>query len=213
MSHLDIFRGLTSVDGLLGFHTKETKNTIPDAPGCYAWFLPLWLHSLDLQQLLRLIRGVLEYDRHEPRDATLPFQWDSVALRLRYVANINIGPKVQRTWERVMADHQAREVLQETLMKASLFMPPLYVGRTSNLRDRYLAHTNRSVSDRNEFRSRFRTCARALDLPLGVSDLLFVTVRTQGDLSEVLADLAPDDAELLIEQLLLQFCRPSFSLR
>ena len=213
MSHLNIFRSLTSVDGLLGFYTKDTQHAIPDSPGCYAWFLPLWLYSTDLDELLRLVRGLLDYDRHQEKHTEVPFQWDSIALRLRHVATLNAGDKVRTTWKRVMADDRAKNILQDTLMKASLFMPPLYVGRTSNLRDRYLQHTSTRPNDRNDFRLRFRTWVDALELPLSVSDLLFVSVGTQSDLSQVLTDLAPDDAELLIEQILMQFCRPPFSLR
>ena len=213
MGHLNVFRSLTSVDGLLGFYTKETKDKIPELPGCYAWFLPLWFYRSNLDELMQLVSGVLDYEQDPEKEVEAPFTWESVKLRVRRGAAIQTSDSVRATWERLLADDHAHGALQDTLMRASLLMPPLYVGRTRNLRRRYLQHTIKSDKSKNDFHSRFAECAAALQLQLSVSDLLFVSVRTEYELSQVLSDVAQDDTELLIEQMLMQFCRPPFSLR
>ena len=55
MGHLNVFKNLTSVDGRLAFYTKETKDKIPELPGCYAWFLPLWFYTSDLDELMKVV--------------------------------------------------------------------------------------------------------------------------------------------------------------
>ena len=93
-------------------------------------------------------------------------------------------------------------------------MPPLYVGRTKNLQQRYFQHTARTGHSKNDFHSRFAEWAKELGLALSVSDLLFVSLRTRDDLNRAFDEVAHnDDVEFLIEQILMQFCRPSFSLK
>ena len=213
MGYLNVFRNLTSVDERLGFYTKETKDKIPELPGCYAWFLPLWFYRSDLDNLVQLVGAVLDYEHNGEREVEVPFNWDSIRLRLRRASTLRATDSVRATWERVLADDRARTALQETLLEASLLMPPLYVGRTRNLRQRYLQHTVKRGHNKNDFYSRFTELAAALELHISVSDLLFVSLRTSDELGRALPDVAPDDVELLIEQLLMQFCRPPFSLK
>ena len=213
MGHLNIFRNLTSVDGLLGFYTKETKDKIPELPGCYAWFLPLWLYRSNLDELIQLVGRVLDYEPDPEKHVIAPFNWQSIKLRIRREPSLHTSRSIRATWDRVLADDRAHDTLQETLMRASLLMPPLYVGRTGNLRERYRQHTTKINADKNDFHSRFSGWAAALQLQLSISDLLFVSVRTRYELSQVLSDVEGDDVELLIEQILMQFCRPPFSLK
>ena len=213
MGHLNVFKNLTSVDGRLAFYTKETKDKIPELPGCYAWFLPLWFYTSDLDELMKVVSGVLDYDQQPEKEVAAPFTWQFVKLRIRRGTTIQVTDSVRTTWKRLLADDLAQGALQETLLEASLLMPPLYVGRTRNLRQRYLQHTAGRGDDKNDFHSRFSACAAALQLQLSVSDLLFVSIRTKTELSQVLADVATDDVESLLEQILMQFCRPPFSLK
>ena len=214
MGRLRIFRNLTSLDGRLGFYTKETREQIPVQPGCYAWFLPLWFYRSNLDDLMGLVRRVLDYEQRPERSVEVPFVWDSVGLRVTRRPTIHVSDGLREIWNRVTSDPTARSALEETLLEASLLMPPLYVGRTKNLQQRYFQHTARTGHNKNDFHSRFTEWARRLELPLSVSDLLFVSLRTRDDLNRTFDDLARnDDVELLIEQLLMQFCRPSFSLK
>ena len=213
MGRLSIFRNLTSVDGRLGFYTKETRDTIPELPGCYAWFLPLWFYRSDLDDLMTLVGHVLNYEQHPDKFVDVPFNWDSVRLRARRETNTQVSDRVREIWNRLTSDATARDALEETLLEASLLMPPLYVGRTRDLRQRYSQHTAKTGHSKNDFHSRFTKWADALQLDLSVGDLLFVSLMTREDLGRTLGDVPQHDVEFLIEQILMQFCRPSFSLK
>ena len=213
MDFLNVFSNLTSTDSRLGFYTKETKERVPEQPGCYAWFLPLWFYRSDLNELMQVVGGVLNYDKKLEREANARFTWESVKLRVRRVAEIQATETIRSTWERVCADAQAKRELQQTMLEASLLMPPLYVGKTKNLRQRYLQHTEGNSYERNDFHTRFTECASDLDLTISVSDLLFVCIKTEQDSAQVPLGVAEDDLEKLVEHILMQFCRPPFSLK
>ena len=212
MELLNVFRNLTSTDSRLGFYTKETRERIPEEPGCYAWFLPLWFYSSDLNELMQIVGDVLGYDRKQEKEADAGFTWESVKLRVRRVAKIRATETIHSTWERVCADAQAKRELQQTMLEASLLMPPLYVGKTKNLRQRYLQHVEGNNSG-NDFHTRFTECASDLGLTIGVSDLLFVCIRTEQKSAQLPPEVAEDDLEGLVEQVLMQFCQPPFSLK
>ena len=95
-------------------------------------------------------------------------------------------------------------------MEASLLMPPLYVGKADNLRVRYTQHVEGAGPEANVFHTRFTTFARSVGLPLTVSDLLFVCIRTDPDTDRALRDANVNE---LLEHILMQLCQPPFSMR
>ena len=213
MEFLNVFRNLTSTDSRLGFYTKETKERIPEQPGCYAWFLPLWFYRSDLNELMQVVGGVFDYDKKLEKEANARFTWESVKLRVRRVTETQTTETIRSTWERVCADTQAKRELQQTMLEASLLMPPLYVGKTKNLRQRYLKHVEGNSDDRNDFHTRFTEHVSNLNLTIGISDLLFVCIKTEQEAPQVPHGVAEDDLERLVEQILMRFCRPPFSLK
>lgn len=208
MRHLNVFRTLGSVDGRLGFYTKETRNEVPELPGCYAWFLPLWFYREDLDQLMQIVGKLVAYDQVSEKEVDVPFTWESVNLRVRRNAAFQATDDVRATWSKIYTDQAARQALQQILLEASLLMPPLYVGRTSNLKRRYLEHTAGST-----FHFRFTDYVKNLGIKIGVSDLLFVCIETERGLDKVLSSIAQNELDKLIERILMQFCRPPFSLK
>ena len=214
MRYLNAFRNLTNADSRLGFYTKDTKDRIPELPGCYAWFLPLWRYREDLDELTQLVNDVLDYEQVPEKEAELPFTWETVKLRARRATRIK-GRNAQhvRTWKKVLAEQDARDALQHTLLEASLLMPPLYVGRTNNIKRRYLQHVQEPNFEKNSFHHRFTECVNELDLKISVSDLLFVCIQTPPELRPVLGTSDQSEANVLMEQILMQFCRPPFSIR
>ena len=208
MTHLNVFRNFGSVDGRLGFYTKETRKAVPELPGCYAWFLPLWFYRQNLDELMHIVGKLVAYDHVSEREVDVPFTWDSVNLRVRRDAAFHATDDVRATWNNICANEPTRQALQQILLEASLLMPPLYVGRTGNLKRRYLEHTAGSA-----FHSRFTDYVAKLGIKIGVSDLLFVCIETERELDKVLSDVAQSDLDRLIERILMQFCRPPFSLR
>ena len=148
MGYLNVFHKLTSADSRLGFYTKETKDRIPELPGCYAWFLPLWFYRTEFAELMEIVTNVLDYEQEPEKQVNVPFTWDSVKLHVRRSTKIKAEKRTNAAWDKVLADTAAREALQQTLLETSLLMPPLYVGRTNNLKQRYLQHAQPSVVSR-----------------------------------------------------------------
>ena len=208
---LRVFEGLTSVDGRLGFYTQETKDLIPQQPGCYAWFLPLWIYRPDLASLMTAVGDIYGYQRKPEKLVSADFNWHSVSMRIRSdIPAAQTSADLHDTWDQIVADDEAKAALQQLLLEASILMPPLYVGRTTNLKVRYLQHLT-ETRGKNDFHSRFKECIARSNITLSVGELLFACVRTQNDLGRKLEQF--HNVELLVEQILMQFCRPPFSLR
>ena len=213
MRPINVFRSLTSSESRLGFYTKETKDRIPEAPGCYAWFLPLWFYTDDIEKLMQTVGNLLDYEQDPERKVDISFTWESVGLSVRRTTRTISRDQTKVTWEKLIGDDQARYALQQTLLEASLLMPPLYVGSTINLKHRYLQHNRDRSTEKNDFHSRFTECAERLNFKISVSDLLFVCIQTPKELRAVFGDSDKSESNLMIEKILMQFCRPPFSIR
>lgn len=196
----------------IGFFTKETKSGIPEAPGCYAWFIPLWIYSEDLSQLVDHLSRALLYDpvTRGKRELVAKFNWDAMSVQLEKLPNVSVTEAKAADWRRIMGDRELRAAFEQALMEASILMPPLYVGKADNLRARYIQHVEGVGMEANVFHTRFTAFAQSVGLPLTVSDLLFVCIKTDPDTDRALRDANVNE---LLEHLLMQLCRPSFSMR
>ena len=162
---------------------------------------------------MQIVCGLLSYDKIPEKEVDAPFTWESIKLRVRRCAEIRINDEIRTIWQRVLANDETKKILQQTLMEASILMPPLYVGRTNNLKRRYLQHTGGDRLSKNNFHFRFMEYAEELEIKISVSDLLFVCIETQKDLDRIFLDMKENEFNVLIEQILMQFCRPPFSMR
>ena len=212
MKQLDVFRSLTGVDSRLGFYTSESDDKIPEVPGCYAWFLPLWIYREDIDELMKFVGDLLSYEKNPEKQVDARFTWESVKLRLHRNNDVQIHDQNRATWKKALDDMDAKDALQQVLIEASLLMPPLYVGRTNNLKRRYLEHTSKDLES-STFSKRFGEYVETLDHKIRVNDLLFVCIRTSERLNQVFDKFGEKDLNALVEQILLQSCRPPFSMR
>ena len=207
----DVWR---NVGQRIGFFTKETSDLIPEGPGCYAWFLPLWVYTENLPAFVQLVEKILLYDPEtgalSQKRISLTLNWDVLSLELRRLAAPGPTSYLQEQWSRVMSTPEVRAVFVRSLMEASIFIPPLYVGKADRLRDRYLQHVEGTGTERNTFHRRFAEFNRREDISLSVSDLLFVCVETPVEDNRLLRELGVNE---LLEQLLMLLCRPPFSIR
>lgn len=211
---LNLFRSLAGADSRLGFYTKATRERIPEIPGCYAWILPFWFYSDHLPDLMSSMASVLNYEPKPEKHTQVSFNWDSFELSIsRTNTNSSEHNSLVNTWETILADNEAKLALQQILLEASLLLPPLYIGRTNNLRKRYLQHTDDSATRVNTFKSRFTKCVNDLGLKLSVSDLLFVCIETPHQLRQFFGDADDSETNQLIEQMLIRICHPPFSIR
>ena len=207
MRALRVFKDWTGSGKQLGFYTKFTSDQIPAVEGCYAFFLPLWIYRKNLGDFLEALNRVMHYEPVSERSASVPFNWESIELKARRDVKARaVDPRDLATWDRLVADDVGRDALERVLIEASVLMPPLYVGRAKNLQRRYVQHTRGGP-----FHERFQECVQEAVLPLSVSDLLFVCIKTAGQFENVAA--STDRLESLLETILMQTCRPPFSLK
>ena len=214
MSELSVFRALTSADGRLAYYTKETQDRVPREPGCYAWFLPLWLYSENIDELVHIASDLRAYDSEPERLVQARFRWQALNMRVRRSSlDPPCGAGARATWNTIVRRQQSRDALQRILLEASLLMPPLYVGRARDLRRRYLQHISGTATDQNTFHSRFTAYAEQSGLSVAVSDLVFVCIVTPKDIVDALADVDEDDLNDMFEQFLMRVCQPPFSMK
>ena len=228
LRNLLLFDGWARPTGQLHIFTSLTKDEIPGAGGCYAWFLPLWILHDDLGVLLEVVNRIFRYEQDPERRLEASFTWERLGLRVHRGAAVSPQPASVDTWDRLLHEHGGRSALERVLLEASLLMPPLYVGRATNLQARYNQHV-RGGGSKNTFHHRFRDCMRRLgremnddrlESTLAVDDLLFVCVTdaSEGDKGDEEAAperslLARREVEGLIEEILMTICRPPFSLQ
>jgi hypothetical protein len=196
----------------VGFYTSSTSRRIPEMPGIYAWFLPLWLYRTDLEQLLQTVLGVFRYDAKSKGVASTEnmhrLTWEEWRVGLKREFAVKCPPAITDQWNSAMQNDAAKVLLQALLLRASIFVPPLYVGKTKNLRDRYRSHVTNDSVEKNTFHRRFEAFREEIPIEIGISDLLFVTCPIRLDDENELEKLALQD---LLEFLLLRLCRPVFS--
>ena len=215
MTHpLSAFRDLTKAGSRLGFFTSATRAEIPTGPGCYGWFLPLWLVPSTLSGFLRVFGDVLTHEAKPPGELRAGFKWDAVKVRVRreFDASIN-EDKWGPLWDRLYENEATRDLFQHILLQASILTPPLYVGTAKNLRFRYNQHTRDPNPGDNSFHSRFKDYTEKSDLGISVEDLIFVCVRTDTDGLSAVKERDMSETHKLLEEILKRLCRPPFSMR
>ena len=152
MQLTDIWRDVAKS---IKFYTKETASMIPERPGIYGWFLPLWLYKDDIKELVKIISKLYLYDaksRGVPeRKSESDFNWEKILITLTKSYKTDFSEDLQRNWDMFIDDPGSRHVSEENLMQASIFLPALYVGKTNNLLARYNQHVSGSSSMKNEF--------------------------------------------------------------
>jgi len=201
-----------NVDKEIGFFTKATFYSVPSSPGVYAWFYPLRVISTDPYEFLSQVSSILNYDatiNDKPKRSTfLDFTWHTIDLNIELNfqrPNLN---KFISIWNEAINDTISFDKLRRIIMKASIFMPPLYVGKTKDLNIRCIQHVN--GNDRsNDFNSRYTSYAKKNKLVASkVSDLLFVCIRTK---EETNGDL--NNTEELIEAIIKHLAKPVYSIK
>lgn len=213
MNPLNVFHDLTGAGGRLGFFTLQTRDEIPDRPGCYGWFLPLWLppDRNTLPDFVQTFGRALSHESRPPAELDAGFAWDSVKVRVRRAFEPSVPSFTTPLWDRLNADDDARTALQQVLLQASILAPPLYVGKTDNLRQRYNQHTR---DDGSGFNTRFSAYAKGANLGLRVVDLIFVCIRTETHVEETLTrNTSTDKINSLLEEILKRLCGPPFSVQ
>jgi hypothetical protein len=210
----------------LKIFTYDDMDSIPGSPGTYAWFFPLHLfnnydHVQDLADCFRkvfavdsLFVGESRFKEKEYSKNRQTRSWQTVSIK----SEIHISPDgrlpsdSQEIWEAVKSEPQKKKVFVESLLAASLFMPPLYIGKSNDLKARYKAHIKDSG-----FNERFTAFSLAEDIPLQVHDLIFACLSLDVGSEEIMSSKMSEDSDAddsmnyLLEHILMKAATPPFS--
>jgi hypothetical protein len=199
----------------VGFHTSETAQTIPSTPGIYAWFFPLHIFDDDLDAWMKRIQEVYMYDTscrgRSAGDVDHEFHWDTLKCHFEKHPHKKLGDVIRKEWRTVISDQRQRAAFRKVLMEASVLMPPLYVGKADNLKARYDQHVKGSGREADDFHKRFQEYAQANNIPLMITDLLFVCIETDQQSAKTLYH--EDKLNWLLEQVMMRVAHPPFSVK
>lgn len=190
----------------IGVHYTGRFSEVPPFPGVYAWFYPLRVTSHELETFLEEVRSVHLFDASKNSiphaGGVSPFGWSKLDWRVALGnREASLPAQVRATWRRLAEDEAAFDELRRVLLRASLLMPPLYVGKSVNLSVRSSAH----LDGRSAFANRYETRAKEIGLRARrVRDLILVTLRTEAVGGET------DEAERLVEEVLKLVARPPY---
>lgn len=206
----DIWKTLRS--DKLGFYTFADRAHVPSSPGVYAWFLPLRKQG-EIKHLIEKVTKLLSFDASTGEIANWKtskagFNWEPMSLSLEKNPN-HIAERLLKklAGKKSIEEFPADEItcIKETLMAASIFSRPLYVGLASDLKDRYGDHTE----GQSTFRQRFEAYTNACSIDLDVHNLIYACVSLTGKEQKEL--LNKKEALSVIEEILKAICQPVFS--
>jgi hypothetical protein len=197
----------------ISVYYRGRGDAIPSVPGVYAWFYPLYIsRDQTLDAVLKELKAVHLYDasaegRPHPLAAAY-FGWSEIQLEAKVVDRPLPDPSeswyLREIWDEAREDDTKFDQLERSLLRASILLPPLYIGKTKDLAIRYNDHITDTRD--NKFHSRFVSHAKKQGLrQKEVRDLLFVTLRTD--------DMAHDVEEDLVEGILNLVARPPYGKR
>lgn len=197
-----------------GFYTVDRFSQVPTGPGVYAWFYPLKLSSKDLETFVNQVDGVLRFERSAKNERNftgiLNSDWYKFQVSLTPGLSLKrITSQTKDFWNETAKNEEDFLVLREGLLKASILLPPLYVGKAKNLKARLDGHL--ADSDKNCFGNRFKNYAEKVGLPANkLHELIFVTITTKLPTSN---ETHGYSAERMFEDILISLCAPPFSER
>jgi len=180
----DVWR---QIDRHIDVFTKDNFDLVPDSSGIYAWFYPLKVTGYDLEELIEDLSRVSNYDAKNESSPTqtqyFNFNWSKSKITLEQShINKKIPENVYNAWNKLIEGENKEEffILRKQLMSASILMPPLYIGKATNLRERCYQHRNKNNDCGSNFKIRFENFAKENDFKTKkVEDLIFVCIKTE----------------------------------
>jgi len=207
------------VSNRIGFFTNESSGMIPNEPGIYAWFIPLWppKNEENAKDYIEKITNFFSYDfyiggNNKKATASTKFNWEEIFVSLEKNIITETGSTVEELWGEMKKNLDSSKAFSQALMEATILLPPIYVGKTDDLKGRYLSHV-KGTMDKNDFHSRFSDFVDTANYKLAVSDLLFVCIKTSREVNNVFINKRNKGLNFLLEQVIMRIARPPFSLK
>ena len=149
--------------------------------------------------------------------SAMRFNWETIYIEGQKRTNSNIPKKQSERWNYMLRNTNTKDGFSQALMQATLFTPPLYVGKADNLAERYRQHVYIDQDSKNSFHFRFSRFCKKNAVRLSVSDLLFVCIKTTSKSNLVLKDdeglEENEKLNELLEFIMMRMSRPPFSMR
>ena len=207
----DIWRNIN-----IGFYSYKDRARIPSTPGSYAWYCPLDIKSNNFDEFMQMYKTVFEYDCKKEaslikRNAKIKFPWKilehSMQLTLKNLpketklSNSTVGD----LWEEINKDKIALKKFRIALLKSSILLPPLYVGKTNNLAKRYREHCESNInSEHGFFKKRFINHVQRNNININFEDLIFFATPLE---------TLPEHSEEFLEEILKLLSQPIYSVK
>jgi len=193
------------------FLTFSNFQDAPQCPGIYAWYYPFRRCYEDIHDVIREIQLVQSYDSkvHDISKAESEFKFKWLTYKTSIYREVNTFDKSQidSLWNSINSDENKINAFDEIFMKCSIMMPPLYVGKTNNLKRRLHEHLNENT-DKNSFHNRYKTFSEKNKLSVrNVDDLIFVCIENRNE------SISGNEKDIiqLIEKIMLNCAKPAFS--
>lgn len=207
----DIWRNLQT-----RFYTYKDREKIPHSPGSYAWYCPLDIKSDNYSEFICDYKTIFEYDCQNEassisRNTEIDLPWKTLKYSMELTLN-NLpkertltNRKIEDLWIEINNDKDLLKKFRIALLKSSILLPPLYVGKTNNLAKRYKEHCESNInSEKGNFKKRFMNHVRKNNINIDFEDLIFFVT----DLKDL-----PDNSEEFLEEIIKLFSQPIFSVK
>lgn len=207
---------LLNLDKKIKYYNLETFKNIPSESGVYAWFYPLRIQGTDLMRLIEDVNFIFNFC-HDSSDnnpkINFSMGWKNCFFETEF-KKLSEESALLKSWEDLVNDNLDNEKSQiisemkKIIFISSVFMPPLYVGKTINLHSRCYQHILGN-GDNNIFHNRFKkhTSKNKKISCKEVEDLFFACISTKQ------FGLDGSNYEGLFEQILMNLIKPIFSVK
>ncbi|MCF8001393.1 MAG: hypothetical protein K9K32_00490 [Halanaerobiales bacterium] len=201
----------------INYYTFETFNEIPAQPGVYAWFYPLRIRTNKIDSFINDISNVFNFywdtenNKVAERSVSGEIGWRRYEFKTM-LKKINENSKVVDKWKEMHSNPKERskkeiDEIKKIVFISSIFMPPLYIGKSNNLYNRCQQHVRGGNENDSSFHNRFEKYAEDKNLSHNtVQQLIFACIRT-GDFK------LENDYENLIETILIKSIKPIYSIK
>lgn len=178
-SYEELWRQLAKGSESFGFYTNRTKQNIPNGPGIYAWYLPVFFNG-EIGETITKTKHYFSYDVNKKDSLNSKFnveyQWQNFDVSLKASNKYRKQKTIESTWHELKENFSSEDekAFSQILMMGSIFNKPLYIGLSKSLSARYEQHV--TGTERNSFFTRFSEFSRANNLDIDMSNLIFMTI-------------------------------------
>jgi len=208
---------LLTLNQKIKYYTFETFKDIPSEPGVYVWFYPLRIKDRNIDLFIDEVNYVFNFNINENGEycpkAEVNLGWKNYSIETKY-RQVAKSASFIKSWGKLFidaaktGDKKDLEELKKVIFISSVFMPPLYIGKATDLFTRCQQHIVGSSKENNTFNKRYNDYAKRKNLSCkDVEGLIFACISTKT------FGLTGEKYENLIERILMNLIKPIYSIK